>query len=144
MSTVEYATVTAANDSHRPDLRVGGGIVVVDDDEWVRGLVTGVLRAAGYQVHEYASALTALEFLRSPVGQRIDLLLSDVVLPGMHGYALADTVRRLRPHLPVLLMTGRLPALLPADDGGMGFGAILQKPIAPEALLRAVQSRLAA
>lgn len=114
---------------------------MVDDDDQIRLVVTEVLRARGYRVIPCASAGQALEYLRE-VTVPPAMVLSDVVLPGMNGYALADQLRNEFPHLAVLLMSGRLPELLPRGDAGMGFGQILEKPFSPESLLGAIVQRL--
>jgi len=82
----------------------GQRILVVDDDVQVRALVTELLRELAYDVVAADSAEAALEALASL--ERVDLLLSDVGLPGLNGRQLADLVRQDRPALPVLFMTG--------------------------------------
>jgi CheY-like chemotaxis protein len=77
---------------------------VVEDDPSVRMLVLEVLRELGYTAHEAADAKEAMPFLAS--GQRIDLMVSDVGLPGMDGRQLAVMARHHRPELKVLFMTG--------------------------------------
>ena len=84
----------------------GGGVVlVVDDEPVVCMLVSDVLRDQGYEVLEAADSAEGLRFLRS--AQRIDLLVSDVGLPGgMNGRQLGDAARLLRPDLKLLFITG--------------------------------------
>ncbi|SEN17578.1 PAS domain S-box-containing protein [Luteibacter sp. UNCMF331Sha3.1] len=82
----------------------GQRILVVDDDVQVRALVTELLHELSYDVVTADSAEAALETLASL--ERVDLLLSDVGLPGLNGRQLADVVRQDRPALPVLFMTG--------------------------------------
>ncbi|MEX1827106.1 response regulator [Luteibacter sp. CQ10] len=88
--------------------RVTGGqgqqIVVVDDDPQVRLLVTELLKELGYDVLAADSAEAALPMLST--GAAPDLLVTDVGLPGLNGRQLADIVRRDRPELPVLFITG--------------------------------------
>ncbi|UPG87655.1 response regulator [Luteibacter aegosomatis] len=88
--------------------RVTGGqgqqIVVVDDDPQVRVLVTELLKELGYDVLAADSAEAALPMLAT--GATPDLLVTDVGLPGLNGRQLADIVRRDRPELPVLFITG--------------------------------------
>jgi hypothetical protein len=81
-----------------------GSVLLVEDESVVRMLVGDYLREAGYTVTEADSASTALPILE---GDRpIDLLLTDVGLPGMSGKDLAREARRLRPDLHILFATG--------------------------------------
>jgi len=82
----------------------GETVMVVEDDPAVRMLVLDLLRELGYQAHEAEDAKTALPLLES--GLRVDLLVTDVGLPGMNGRQLAEIARQHRPGLKVLFMTG--------------------------------------
>ncbi len=82
----------------------GETVLIVEDDPAVRVLVCEVLSELGYAFVEAASADSAMPILDS--GQRIDLLISDVGLPGMNGRQLAEIGRQLRPGLKVLFITG--------------------------------------
>jgi PAS domain S-box-containing protein len=82
----------------------GETVLVVEDDPNVRLLVLDVLRELGYRTIEAPDGLAALPILESARG--IDLLISDVGLPGMNGRQVAEIGRRHRPRLPVLFMTG--------------------------------------
>lgn len=79
-------------------------VLVVEDDPHVRDLLCQSLRDEGYPCRSVSNASEALQLLRS--AQPIDLLLSDVGLPGMNGRQLAEIARTLRPNLPVLFITG--------------------------------------
>jgi CheY-like chemotaxis protein len=79
-------------------------ILVVEDNDAVRANSVMSLTELGYRVVEAAEADSALEIVRSD--QQIDLLFTDVVLPGKSGRVLADTARTLRPNLKVLFTTG--------------------------------------
>ncbi|MDB6143885.1 MAG: hypothetical protein JWP80_2929 [Pseudomonas sp.] len=82
----------------------GEQVLVVEDEVAVRMLVTDVLRELGYTTLEASDSRTALPLLQS--SQRIDLLVSDVGLPGLNGRQLAEIARQYRPDLRVLFMTG--------------------------------------
>jgi PAS domain S-box-containing protein len=82
----------------------GETVLIVEDDQAVRTLVCEVLRELGYRYLEAADASEAQPILKS--AQRIDLLISDVGLPGMNGRQLAEVARNLRPGLKVLFITG--------------------------------------
>jgi PAS domain S-box-containing protein len=83
----------------------GETILIVEDDDDLRAYLTDVLRALGYGVATAANAKLALDLL-SQENLRFDLMLTDVVMPGMNGRELARDTKKLRPHLRVLYMTG--------------------------------------
>ncbi|EPJ76673.1 MULTISPECIES: response regulator [Pseudomonas] len=82
----------------------GETVLIVEDDPAVRALVSEVLSELGYQFVVAGAADAAVPILES--AQRIDLLISDVGLPGMNGRQLAEIGRQLRPGLKVLFITG--------------------------------------
>ena len=82
----------------------GERVLVVEDDEAVRMLVREVLQELQYDAVEFADPLAAVSCLASE--ERIDLMISDVGLPGMNGRELAETAREHRPDLPILFITG--------------------------------------
>jgi CheY-like chemotaxis protein len=79
-------------------------ILFVDDDPLIAMSTTEMLEDLGHRVIGASSARHALDILKS--GQKIDLLVTDHVMPGMTGIELAAASRQLRPSLPVLLATG--------------------------------------
>ena len=79
-------------------------MLLVEDDPAVRMLVREVLEELGYRAVEFADPLAALPYLAS--AEPIDLMISDVGLPGMNGRELAETARAHRPDLPILFITG--------------------------------------
>src|SRR5262249_36197625 len=83
----------------------GERILVVEDDEDVRSYIAEVLQDLGYRVLTAPDAAVALHMLERPE-QPVDLLLTDVVLPGTNGRQLADTVAPRHPGMRVLFMTG--------------------------------------
>ncbi len=89
-----------------PETPRGSGetVMVVEDDPSVRMIVTELLSEVGYGVLEATDADTAIPILQS--NQRIDLLVSDVGLPGMNGRQLAEVARQSRPDLKILFITG--------------------------------------
>ncbi len=88
-----------------PALASGATILLVEDERPVRSTVRRLLERHGYQVLEAANGLDALELVTLRGGE-INLVLSDMVMPGMGGIELAGRVRTIAPKLPVLLMTG--------------------------------------
>jgi two-component system, cell cycle sensor histidine kinase and response regulator CckA len=121
----------------------GGGrgetILVVEDEPSVRALAALLLEGAGYEVVQAAGAEEALELATS---HPVDLMLIDVVMPGMSGSDLAAALWKRQPELRVLYMSGY------TDDIVMRHGvlerrlAFLEKPFTRAGLLRAVRERL--
>ncbi|MGV6490576.1 response regulator [Stenotrophomonas rhizophila] len=112
-------------------------ILLVDDTDSVRVMVREMLVEAGYQVVEAINAQQALLELHST--REVDLLLSDVGLPGMNGRELADAARALRPRLPVLFVTGYTEsAVVRHEFLGPGM-SLLPKPFSVNELLRSVR-----
>jgi signal transduction histidine kinase len=87
-----------------PSSADGKTVLVVEDEPSVRNLVIDVLHERGYATLEAADGQTGLQILQGQ--SKIDLLVSDVGLPGLNGRQLADAARAQRPDLPILFMTG--------------------------------------
>jgi DNA-binding NtrC family response regulator len=87
-------------------------ILLVEDEPMLRRVVAMTLKGDGFTVFEAGDGIDALAILRSD--QRLDLLLTDVRMPGMNGYQLAGEALALRPGLPVILMTGFSDDEMPA------------------------------
>ncbi|MFC0240208.1 PAS domain S-box protein [Rhodopseudomonas telluris] len=103
----EYSEVAArpapAAPAHEFAAR-GETVLVIEDEAVVRGVIVEMLRDHGYTVREAIDGPSGLAKLQQ--GGTIDLLLSDIGLPGLNGRQLADQARMVRPDLKVLLMTG--------------------------------------
>jgi CheY-like chemotaxis protein len=112
-------------------------VLLVDDELGVRTVARRFLEGHGYQVIEAADAHQALGLLAQP-SSRIDLLLTDMVMPGMQGRELIASVRAMRPDLPVVCMTGFAGETDQPGDIVPGILAVVTKPFSSEALLRAV------
>lgn len=100
----EMVVAEAANPARLPFANAGETVLIVEDDPAVRVLVSAVLKELGYAFVEAGDANTALPIIESD--QRIDLMISDVGLPGMNGRQLAEIGRQIRPELKVLFITG--------------------------------------
>jgi signal transduction histidine kinase/ActR/RegA family two-component response regulator len=115
-----------------------GRILIAEDDEAVRNSTARALQRAGYDVVSAEDGMTALRHLRNRQSP-FDLLLSDVVMPGMSGSALAKRARALQPGLAVLFMSGY------ADDDGVrdglatGIISCIPKPFTAAELCAAVR-----
>ena len=100
----EMAKVEPTNAALLPFANAGETVLIVEDDPAVRVLVCAVLKELGYAYVEAGDANAAVPIIESE--QRIDLLISDVGLPGMNGRQLAEIGRQIRPELRVLFITG--------------------------------------
>lgn len=116
-------------------------ILVVDDDEWVRTVTARILKRAGYGVLEADHATAAMELLRDVAGGCVRLVLTDIMMAGTTGRALADAVRRDHPGVRVVLMSGCPQERLPADCSVLEYGPVLTKPFTAVELLDAVRDR---
>ncbi|WP_102945946.1 response regulator [Stenotrophomonas sp. VV52] len=115
-------------------------ILLVDDTDSVRMMVREMLVESGYQVVEATNAQQALLELHSD--REVQLLLSDVGLPGMNGRELADAARALRPALPVLFITGYTERAAVRDEFLGERMSLLPKPFSVHDLLRTVRAML--
>lgn len=117
-------------------------ILLVEDAELVRNLARQVLEGAGYRVLEAANAEAAIDLCEKINGDRIDLLLTDVIMPGMSGNEMSRVLLKKQPDMPVLYMSGY------TDDAIVQHGVLeaginfLQKPFTPGALALKVREVL--
>jgi DNA-binding NtrC family response regulator len=118
-------------------------VLVVDDDADVLQAFGVVLSGGGHAVVAAANGLDALKVLDDRSAQ-IDLLLTDVVMPGLHGFNLSRMARIRRPELRVLYMSGFTDLEETLQDTGPQFGKLLAKPMRPAELCREVDEALAA
>ena len=116
-------------------------ILVVEDDPQVRTVAVRSLLAGGYQVQVASCGPEALEVASRHAGP-LELLLTDVIMPGLNGRALADELRRQRPGLRVLYMSG-YPQEVASQARVLDSGAeVLPKPFTAATLLQAVRKVL--
>jgi CheY-like chemotaxis protein len=115
-------------------------VLVVEDEPALRRIAALALRARGYTVLEAADGSQALEIAGRTPG--IDLVVSDVVMPGMSGPALVERLQRQSPATRALLISGHAEAtVLPGDFAARGL-ALLPKPFTPDRLARKVRDVL--
>ena len=114
-------------------------VLLVEDNEAVGEFATEILSDLGYRPSWAGNADQALRLLSESEG-RFDVLFSDVVMPGMSGIELAETVRRQYPEMPILLTSGYSHVI--AEEGTHGF-ELLQKPYSVDALSRMLQQVIA-
>ncbi len=116
----------------------GACILVVEDNESVGNFAAEMLHDLGYQTVRAAHANEALELLAKNE-QQFDLVFSDVIMPGMSGIELAETLRRTNPRLAILLTSGYSHVL--AEEGNHGF-RLIHKPYSIEELSRVLRTVL--
>ena len=134
------ATSAGAEEAHTPDSGGSEAILLVDDQEALRRVTVRVLRGAGYEVLEAGNGAEAVEVADAYDGQ-IDLLLTDLVMPEVNGYELAEALRAGRSRLKILFMSGYPPEARERYGEAAAQGH-LQKPFAPDTLRRAVRVAL--
>jgi PAS domain S-box-containing protein len=135
------ASVPAVKDTENAVARGTETVLVVEDNPQVRELARAVLTGFGYHVLDAASGADALALLRRNGGD-VQLLLTDVVMPGIGGRALAEQLRRRFPRLRALFMSGY------PDESMMNRGMLepgtpfIEKPFTPRSLARKVREVL--
>jgi two-component system cell cycle sensor histidine kinase/response regulator CckA len=116
-------------------------VLLVEDEESVRGLLAHMLHNRGYRVLQAASGAEALPVFETHAAE-IDLVLTDIVMPGMSGLELAGRLRRMRPETPIVFMSGYSGDVLtrtgPLPEG-MSF---LPKPLRPDVLVAKLREAL--
>ena len=111
-------------------------LLVVDDDAEVLEAVCAVLSGMGHSVDRAPGGLPALEILeRKP----IDLLLTDVMMPGLHGFNLARMAVLRQPAIKVLYFSGYTEYTIERDEG-QKFGKLLHKQLTPDELRHEVEA----
>jgi len=140
-------SISSLRDSSNPSdfgTRLRGGtetILLVEDDETVRGLTRTILKHFGYNVIEAASGHSALQIFVENRDQ-IQLIITDVVMPGMNGAALLEQIQKLVPDFPVLMISGYVGETSTREkllDSKVNF---LQKPFEPNAFAIKVRELL--
>jgi two-component system cell cycle sensor histidine kinase/response regulator CckA len=136
MNTTDQASFPSFNPPpHEPRT-----VLVVDDECSLRELFVMILRHLGYEVLSAGSALEALTLAKAWRGEPIDLLITDLAMPGMDGGALADRMRVVEPALKVIFVSGYC-ATDPAAAGlNMRNASFLHKPSSPAALRETIRA----
>jgi CheY-like chemotaxis protein len=111
-------------------------ILIVDDDAAVRETAVMLIEELGYRTEAAASAIDALKLLGD---DDIDAVLTDVVMPGMNGFQLAQRIRAVRPGMPVICVTGYANVI---DDRSC-CDIVLQKPYRTATIARMLEKILA-
>ena len=137
------APVSAARESGI----VGAGrrVLVVDDEAGVRLVTTQVLRRRGFEVVTAEDGLEGLKRLRATPGN-FSVVIMDLMMPGMNGYALAREIRSLAPALPIVVASGMMGDAKTGEDRAsltaIGVQAILTKPFGEADLIEALNAAM--
>jgi len=116
-------------------------ILLVEDEDQVREVAGAILRAAGFHVLMAATPAEAI-LLCEGSPERIDLVLTDVIMPKMNGRQLAERILSLRPEVRMLFMSGYTDDMI-LHNGILELGAsFIQKPVTPDSLTRKVRDVL--
>ena len=124
-----------------PETKASGTLLIVEDEDDVRSMIANHLRHEGYQVLEAASGPQAFSLATSHTGT-IQLLLVDVLLPGMKGPEIAAGIAKERPGVKVLMMTGYDTKVLASLGVSSVDPCLLIKPFGLENLSRRVRQML--
>jgi PAS domain S-box-containing protein len=136
----EVPATPPAGPSDLPRPGRGETILLAEDEDGLRGLTERVLARENYTVLVAASVAEAIR-LATP-GQRVDLLLTDVVMPEVDGHELATRLRLHRPELPVIYMSGYTETVLATRSTLPPGSTLLTKPVTAHQLLAAIRRAL--
>jgi two-component system, cell cycle sensor histidine kinase and response regulator CckA len=139
--TTDESVPAAGVDSSYSELGGTETILVVEDDSFVRKLVTNVLQRAGYRVLEAERGDAALRILETEARDP-ELLLTDLVMAGMSGSQLADKVAHSRPGIKIIFMSGYTSDAAAVKGIMDSTVAFLQKPFSPIRLLQKIRESL--
>jgi two-component system cell cycle sensor histidine kinase/response regulator CckA len=120
----------------KPELRGTGSVLVVDDESLVLTMAETILSDFGYTVLTANNGQKALNILGQP-GTKVDLVITDLVMPGMGGRELTERIRQMYPHLPVMPTSGYVMA-----EEKPGGACYLQKPFTSTELLLKVKAAM--
>jgi two-component system cell cycle sensor histidine kinase/response regulator CckA len=138
---VEESPVSVAAAAPPPDRAAGEHVLIVEDEPTVRYMTSRALKEHGYRVLEASDGPEALRLVEQANGD-LDLIITDVIIPGLDGTELARRAASLKPGIPILFMSGY------TDDDIVRRGLLdpgqpfLQKPFTPDALVRRVAELL--
>jgi CheY-like chemotaxis protein len=137
----EPATAASANEPCAPPAGRGETVLLVEDEDAVRAISVLLLESLGYRVLEAASAEEALRLVGAG-RYKLDLLMTDVVMPGRNGRELAEALRRQDPGLKVLFQSGYTGEAVAGHGIVEAEMAFLQKPFTLDALAKKVRAVL--
>ncbi|MFH0769275.1 MAG: response regulator transcription factor [Chloroflexota bacterium] len=116
-------------------------ILVVDDEETVRSLVKRIMQDAGYDVITAANGEEALSILSQQKESSPDLVILDIMMPGISGLEVLDIIRK-RFDIPVIILTAKREVTTARDALVLGADDYVRKPFRPGELLARVKAKL--
>jgi CheY-like chemotaxis protein len=132
--------ISGVKTEQTPALQGNETILVVEDEEPVRRLTANVLKRRGFRVLEACTGAEA-KGVAAEHGGQIDLLLTDVVMPGISGRALAEAIRKAYPRMRVVLMSGYAEEI-DVDRSAYVADAFLEKPFTATTLIQTIRQAL--
>jgi two-component system alkaline phosphatase synthesis response regulator PhoP len=119
-------------------------ILIIDDDEMVRAMVTRYLERSNYRVVTASTGENGIESYRS---EKPDLVVLDIAMPEMSGFEVASSIRAIqrgenRPHTPIVILTAYARSFFLSTGSETGIDSYLTKPISPEQLVSHIQQFL--
>lgn len=116
-------------------------VLLVDDEKQLREILGSILQTKGYRVLQAEDALSALDIIEKQATP-IDLLVTDILMPGMSGAALAKQLNRTRDLTRAVFISGYAENFLQHDLDGFPEAIVLQKPFSAETFLQSVRMLL--
>lgn len=107
-------------------------VLIVEDDKVARRSIGRLLQLEGWKTLEASNGVQGLRMFRN---QLPEIVLTDVVMPGLDGFYLTAVIKSISPQSPVIIMTGLGDAELDGKAQDLGVSALLRKPFDPEELL---------
>jgi excisionase family DNA binding protein len=115
-------------------------VLVVDDEEGIRDLLSRTLELAEYDVETMSDGMSALHRLRD-TRDAYDLMIADLRMPGMDGMTLIREVKQINPHIPIIIITGYSSESAAIEAVNLGVAGYLTKPVGiPQVLAAAAKA----
>ncbi len=121
------------------DLRVHGTVMVVDDEELVRSLITHILEDAGFKVISFANCLEAVAFYKTQ-WKTIDCVIADKIMADSDGLVCHEKLREINPSVKTVLVSGATENLSQESAMNKGFVAVLEKPFEMKTLIDTISN----
>jgi two-component system, cell cycle sensor histidine kinase and response regulator CckA len=121
----------------------GQGVLVIDDEPYIREVISSMLRFCNYRSFPAAGGQAGIDLYREKVGE-IELALVDMMMPGIDGATTMKRLRQINPHLPMIAVSGMLEESQLGDDSELKGVELLRKPITAEVLLNRIAAVLSA
>lgn len=119
-------------------------ILLAEDDEAMRSFISMALKKAGHSVIACEDGLKAFEEVEADDDKKIELLLADIVMPGMDGIELSQKTTKLRPDIKIMFITGFAAVAMGKQNPNAEHARVLQKPFHLKDLVDQVHEMLAA